>query len=88
MKDFSQRMYWIWHELGKAEINCTIGPCYEGYMITFPNDKGDVACHRGTYGNASGMVETYQFPWDDGDVSCLTPQEAVERIINYFRSKG
>jgi hypothetical protein len=31
------------------------------------------------------MVETYQFPWDEGDVSVLTPEECAKRIIDYYK---
>lgn len=57
---------------------------YEGWQLRFSWDEGDVACHNGTYGNAAGLVETYQFPWDNGDVSMLTPEECAERIITYY----
>lgn len=58
---------------------------YEGWQLRFPWTEGDVACHKGTYGSAHGKVETYEFPWDDGGVTMLDPNECAEKIIAYYR---
>lgn len=55
-----------------------------GWQIRFPWCVGDVACHKYTYGNMDGYVESYQFPWDEGDVSVLTPEEAADKIVAYY----
>jgi hypothetical protein len=70
--------------LDNKKIENTCYHCYEGYQLRFNWCKGDVACHSGTYGSRSGYVETYNFPWDDGDVSMLTPIEAANKIYNYY----
>ena len=57
---------------------------FEGWQLRFPWTRGDVACHLGTYGHANGFVETYQFPWDEGGVSMLTPEECANKIIAYY----
>ena len=56
-----------------------------GYSITFPWHKGDIACNDFTYGHAMGKVETYKFPWDNGDISVMYPYEAVCRVIDLYR---
>ena len=56
-----------------------------GYQLTFPWCKGDVVCNDMSYGHASGHVETYQFPWDEGDVTAMYPYEAACKIIDYYR---
>ena len=66
------------------EVPYTINKLWEGWQIRFPWCKGDIACHDGTYGHNDGMVESYQFPWDDGDVSVLTPEEAAALIVEYY----
>ena len=56
---------------------------YEGWALTFPWCDGDVACHRTTYGGRTGLLETYCFSLDDGDVhGYLTPKEALEIILH------
>lgn len=57
---------------------------WEGAQIRFPWCEGDIACHDGIYGHSDGMVESYQFPWDDEDVSVLTPEEAGALIVEYY----
>lgn len=57
---------------------------WEGGQIRFPWCAGDVACHDAIYGYNDGMVESYEFPWDEGDVSVLTPEEAGARIVEYY----
>lgn len=61
-----------------------INKLWEGWQIRFPWCEGDVACHDSTYGRNVGMVESYQFPWDHGDVSVLTPEEAGALIVEYY----
>ena len=72
--------------LDAAGIENTCHPCYDGYQLRFNWCNGDVACHSGTYGSTMGMVETFRFPWDDDDVSMLSPAMTIEKIINFYNS--
>ena len=81
---YKERIDFIAAILKLLSIPFEMGPLYEGWQLRFPWCEGDVACHRGTYGQANGMVETYQFPWDDGDVTMITPTAAAIRIISLY----
>ena len=81
---YFDRMDYIAARLDDAKVPNTFHELYEGYQIRFPWSEGDVACHDGTYGANDGMVETYQFPWDEDDVTVLTPAECAERIIELY----
>ena len=70
--------------LDAAGVPCTLHAIYNGYQLHFPWCKGDIACHAGTYGAKHSNVESYCFPWDDFDVTELTPTEAIVRIIKYY----
>ena len=66
------------------EVPYTTNKLWEGWQIRFPWCVGDVACHNGTYGHNDGLVESYAFPWDNEDVSVMTPEEAGALIVNYY----
>lgn len=56
---------------------------YDGFAVRFPWCEGDVACHSGTYGGTQGLLESYQFAMDDGDVNgYLTALEALEIVLH------
>lgn len=78
---YAERINMIAAALAEAAVPYEIHEIYEGWQLRFGWCYGDVAVHDYTYGAKSGYVETYKFPWDDGDVSMLTPEEAAERII-------
>lgn len=68
-------------KLKKAGIEFEWSFLYDGYTWTFPKfPGGDAAIHCGTYSNKSGRFETYQMPWDDGDVTVLSADELVKKI--------
>lgn len=58
-------------------------PHTEGGVFRFPQG-GDVACSPLTHGSAHGYVESYRFPWDGDDVTCLTPQEFISLYKNRY----
>lgn len=77
------------HRIANIAIACdsigipyTVKPLYEGYIITLPKGA-DIAAHNGTYGAASGKVESYCCPWDGDDVTVLTVEEAIERLTEW-----
>lgn len=71
-------------ELAAVGVPYEINECYEGWQLRFPWCMGDVAIHDGTYGHSMGKVESYQFPWDNGDVTVLSVDAAAALIISYY----
>ena len=68
------------------KIPYNLNPLFGGYQITFPWCSGDVACHIGTYGVDEGLVESFQFPWDEDNVSIFSPSAMAALIINYYNT--
>lgn len=66
--------------LVKNEIPFSYSPLYDGAQWTFPMFKGDIAIHSGTYDSDEGYLESYNMPWDEGDVSVCTPDEMISRL--------
>lgn len=67
-----------------AGIPCTVNDIFDGAQVRFPWHRGDIACHHGTYGADDGFVESYELPWDEGDVTRMIPEEAVARVIELY----
>ena len=62
---------------------------YDGFAVRFPWCEGDVACHSGTYGGCNGLMESYQFSMDNGDVTgCLHPLEALEIVLHDWNERN
>ena len=75
--------------LDAAGIPCTIHHISDGAQVRFPWNEGDIACHHGTHGADDGFVESLGFPWDEGGVTAMTPEEAAARVIElYAQYKG
>lgn len=53
-----------------------------GFQLKFEDFEGDAVIHDYSYGRDSGWWETYKFPWDEGDVSVLTAEELVEKLVS------
>lgn len=73
--------------LRAAKVPFTFHTLYEGAQLRFPWCDGDVICHEHSYGSDHGAVETYQFPWDEGDVSVMSPSQAGAGIITHYNEK-
>ena len=84
MEKYLKSIVFIFNILTTLNIPCTINPLFDGWQLRFPWCAGDVAAHSGTYGQAQGKVESYEFPWDNGDVTALSPEEAAIRIIELY----
>lgn len=65
-------------------IPYTTNSLWEGKQIRFPWCAGDVACHEFTYETNDDKVESYCFPWDNDDVTVLSPEEAAGLIVGYY----
>ena len=87
MRNYFERIQFIYDILTVLGIPCTMNALYEGWQLRFPWCVGDVAAHRGTYCEAAGKVESYCFPWDDDDVTVLTPEEAAIKIIAFYNEE-
>lgn len=83
MKYF-ESINFITNQLSALNIPYSVRRIYEGYQIIFSWDIGDIACHEGTYHSDIGLVETFKFPWDNGDISILSPIEATIKIIAHY----
>lgn len=79
--DFYNTILLIANELDLFDVPYEIGECWDGWQLTFPWCDGDIACHSGTYGSEVGDVESFMFPWDEGDVTRLHPIKAANQII-------
>ena len=86
MVNYYERIKFMEDILAKYGVPFFEKEIYEGYQLRFRWTIGDVAVHNGTYGAAYGKVETYEFPWDEGDVSELWPEEAAMKIVEYYNS--
>lgn len=84
MRTYAERIDLIATCLSRLQIPFTRNELYGGWQLRFPWTCGDVAVHDHTHGAKRGMVETYEFPWDEDYVSELTPEEAADRIIAYW----
>lgn len=70
------------HKLVKAGIEFSYSTLFNGYQWHFKcYPDGDAVIHFGSYGNYKGHVETMGFPWDEGDVTEMTPDELVDWLL-------
>lgn len=66
------------NELADRGFPAQLFPIHDGFQLRFPwYEDGDIACHSGTF----GVLESYGFPWDDGDVTRDTMDGFVQRLI-------
>ena len=83
-KDYAKTIFSISLELSDLGIPNTVKECWDGYKISYPWCEGTIAMYSGIYGFADGCVESYKFPWDEGDVSVLRPTTAIKFIQRYW----
>lgn len=69
-------------------VPCHVEDLYDGYKVTFPWCCGDVIAHSGMLGGGECgyTVESFGFPWDEGDVTLLDIQEAVDLITECYKA--
>ena len=73
------------NELAANGVPAQLFECYEGYQLRFPwYSCGDVVCHRGTY----GQLESYGFPWDEGDVTDDSVRGMSKRLVKLFEERA
>ena len=82
--NYFERIAALLNALAEHGITATIHSIYEGFQLRVPwYTPGDVACHRGTY----GQLESYCFPWDDDDVTRDSVEGMTKRIIGLYNRK-
>lgn len=71
---------------GLIELNIPFKfhPHGNGGQIVFPWTDGDFIICAGSIGCGRGMLESYGFPWDDGDVTSMTAFDALEKIYDHY----
>lgn len=57
---------------------------FDGLQVRFPWSDGDLICHQYSYGANRGCVESCGCPWDEDDVTCLTVDEAIKKISEWY----
>lgn len=58
-------------------------PHMDGFIVYFSGYDGDAAIHSGTYGHEANCFETYNMPWDHGDVTgWLTVDQLVYALVH------
>ena len=87
MKTYFEIIHFMEDCFDFCEVPYERNECWDGFQLRFPWSVGDVAINSYTYGASCGRVETFHFPWDDGDVTSMTPMEAVYKIVTYYRKK-
>ncbi len=70
--------------LTREKIPHTVEKLHGGYQFRFPWCRGDMVCHSYSYGSKWGSLESYNFPWDEDDVSVFSVDEAAEKIIEHY----
>lgn len=84
--EYAKPILEVANNLSEASIPFTINVLWDGLQIRFPWCDGDIICHSGSFEHERGYVETYCFPWDEGDVSILSTSEVIIEIINYYHN--
>jgi hypothetical protein len=85
MTTYYERIAYIAIKCLENKIPFEIRQLYDGWQIRFAwASNADAAAHEGTFGSSDGLVETYHFPWDEDDVSVLTPEEVFNKILELY----
>lgn len=82
--DYANPILTLANDLSAHNIPYTLNVLWDGLQIRFPWNNGDLVCHRGSYGHTNGDVESMGCPWDYGDVTCLTVEEAIKRLNVWY----
>jgi hypothetical protein len=86
--DFVIPILTIANALTERHIPFTLNVIFDGLQIRFPWNDGDLICHSYSYGHEDGNVESMGCPWDDEDVSCLSLDEAIDNIEEWYAEAG
>lgn len=86
--DYANVIITLSNHLIERNIPHTVNVIWDGLQIRFPWNNGDLVCHSGSYGHACGMAESMACPWDNGDCSPITIEDALERITEWYGEIG
>lgn len=67
------------------KIPHSINTIHDGLQIRFPWNDGDIVCHFFSYGHEYGDVESYNCPWDGGDITRLTVENAIINLVSWYK---
>ena len=59
--------------------------CLDGWQIRFPWCSGDISANSLTSCSKYGNVETFGFPWDEGETTPMNPQTAITVIEHFYK---
>ena len=82
--EYAKPILTLSNQLTERNIPHTVKVIWDGLQIRFPWNNGDLVCHSGSYGHNYGAVESMGCPWDGEDVSCISIEEALERITEWY----
>jgi hypothetical protein len=82
--NFANAIFNLANKLSRRNIPHTINVLWDGLQIKFPWNNGDFVCHSASYGHEVGDVESMGCPWDEGDVTRLTVDEAFRNIFVWY----
>ena len=69
------------NSLADAGFPAQLESCLDGWRLVFPwFEGGDIACNSGT----GGRLESYGFPWDEGDVTRDTAEGFRHRLAEVW----
>lgn len=83
--DYAKPILALANLCSSEKIPHTINPIHDGLQIRFPWNDGDFVCHFFSYGHDYGNVESMGCPWDKGDVSCLSVEDAIMKLVSWYR---
>ena len=72
------------HFLSFYNIPYRVRPLFDGFQWLFDWCGGDVVIHEGSHMSKSGYFESYNFPWDMGDISVMTPIDMAACIHTLY----
>ena len=81
---YTERIEYMAKIFDEEDVPYTMNSIFDGAQLRFPWCEGDVVAHSGVEWEDHGIVESYCFPWDDGDVTKLTPNGMADRIIALY----
>lgn len=75
--------------LTSSHVPFVLNAHWDGLQMHFPwAANADIVCNALSYGHAYGRVESMGCPWDEGDVTSLEVDEAVENIKAWYAKVG
>jgi len=83
-REYANAILTLANKLSERNIPHTLNVIYDGLQIRFPWNYGDLVCHSGSYGHENGEVESMGCPWDDGDVTCISVNNAFKHIVKWY----